>query len=565
MARYPDVANPDVLDRVPLSARHVLDIGCGTAALARDYRRRNPRAHMTGIEGDPEAAAIARTRLDRLFVADLDLDPMAFAPDLPPGGYDCIVYGDVLEHLRDPWTVLREQAGALSSDGVVLVCIPNVEHWSFVERLLRGAWGYDEAGLFDRTHLRWFSGDTMRTALIAAGLQPVDVMPRRFDVAAAESFARTMAPMLQRLGVDPAGYAARCGPLQHVWRAQRRMSPPVFVASTMLEPVGGVSEVRVTEPMRALLSEPGMVARVAGPGELPTAPDDMPRILVMHRPALVGEAGLDVVRGLIAQGWVIVCEFDDHPGYIPILQRPDVHNFRAAHAVQTSTEPLAAVLRGHNPEVAVFPNGVALLPEPVNHADPARQTLFFGGINRSEDWPALLPGLNAAAARAGERLRFRIVADRALFDALQTPHKEFYPLCDYETYRTLLAGCEISFMPLADTPFNRCKSDLKFLEAAAHRVTALASHVVYGATIEDGRTGLLFRDALDLQQRLLRLVIAPEMGRAMGEAARSYVAGERMLAYQSARRAAWYRSLWTRRAELHRTLLARVPELLVHA
>ena len=75
----------------------------------------------------------------------------------------------------------------------------------------------------------------------------------------------------------------------------------------------------------------------------------------------------------------------------------------------------------------------------------------------------------------------------------ETPHKRFTPTCDYDTYMALLGQCEISFMPLGDTPFNRAKSDLKFIEAGACRVAALASHIVYADSIEDGRTGLLFR------------------------------------------------------------------------
>jgi glycosyltransferase involved in cell wall biosynthesis len=117
-------------------------------------------------------------------------------------------------------------------------------------------------------------------------------------------------------------------------------------------------------------------------------------------------------------------------------------------------------------------------------------------------------------------------------------------------------------MPLTDTPFNRAKSDLKFIEAGACRVAAVASHVTYADSIEDGRTGLLFHDAEALRDRLLRLVAMPELARALGDAARQYVAGERMLAYQVAQRIAWYRSLWARREELNRALRARLGELL---
>ena len=118
-------------------------------------------------------------------------------------------------------------------------------------------------------------------------------------------------------------------------------------------------------------------------------------------------------------------------------------------------------------------------------------------------------------------------------------------------------------MPLSDNGFNRAKSDLKFIEAGACRVAALASDVVYGETIEEGRTGMLFRDAAELQAKLMRLVAMPDLARDLGDAARDYVAQNRMLAYQIAPRIAWYRSLWARREALTAALqerLAAVPE-----
>ena len=120
-------------------------------------------------------------------------------------------------------------------------------------------------------------------------------------------------------------------------------------------------------------------------------------------------------------------------------------------------------------------------------------------------------------------------------------------------------------MPLADTPFNRCKSDLKFIEAASFRVAALASPTVYADVIEDGRTGLIFRDGQELQQRLARMIANPDYARALADAARQYVTGQRMLAYQVEEREAWYRSLWARRDELNQALLERVPALALTA
>jgi SAM-dependent methyltransferase len=554
MPSYPDHANHDLLERIPLSASVVLDVGCHTGALGAGYRRFNPRARLLGIDKDPVAAELAAQRLDQVAVADVELDPMPFTLDRP---IDCIVYGDVLEHLRDPWPVLRRHAEALSDDGTMLICVPNLLHWSFADRLLRGTWRYEPAGLLDETHLRWYTIDTMREGLEAAGLVPFDVMPRVFDPAGVQQFATAIAPALVALGV----YAQRAAPLQYIWRALKRPRQLMAVAANMLQPVGGVSHVRVVYPMQALRTDPTVLTHYVTAGEIKVPGGDTPRIFVLHRPKLIGEQGAMVIRNLLADGWVVVTEFDDHPDHFGMLDDNDELSFAGVHAVQTSTPALAAILRARNPEVMVFPNMIRALPDVRNFLDPQALTLFFGALNRERDWVSLMPVLNEVAEKAGDRLRFCVVHDQGFFEALHTPHKQFTPTCDYDTYMALLAQCEISLMPLDDTPFNRAKSDLKFIEAGACRVAALAGHIVYADSIEDGHTGLLFRDADELRERLLRLVAMPDLARSLGEAARHYVASERMLAYQVAPRIAWYRSLWSRREELNNALYARTMQV----
>jgi SAM-dependent methyltransferase len=557
MPCYPDLANNDLLDRIPLSARVVLDVGCSTGALGAAYRRLNPRVRLLGIDKDPIAAALAATRLDQVAVVDVERDPIPFALDCP---IDCIVYGDVLEHLCDPWAVIRRHAEVLDEDGTIIICVPNMLHWSFADRLLRGTWKYEPVGLLDETHLRWFSLETMREGLQAAGLIPSDVAPRVFDAAKALEFTTTIAPALTALGVDPTAYAQRSAPLQYVWRVVKRPRQAMFVAANMLTPVGGVSHVRVVYPLQALCSDPTVRSHIAAGSESIVPSGDTPRIFILHRPTLVGEQGAAVLHNLLSEGWVIVTEFDDHPDYFGMLDAGDQLAFRGVHAVQTSTPELAAILRPYNSEVMVFPNAVRVLPEVRNFLAPQSLTLFFGALNREHDWASLMPALNEVARKAGARLSFCVVHDREFFDMLHTPHKSFTPMCDYDAYLALLAQCEISLMPLGDTPFNRAKSDLKFIEAGACRVAAMASHIVYADTIEDGRTGLLFRSPEELRDRLLRLVAMPELARGLGDAARQYVAGERMLAYQVAPRITWYRSLWARRAELSAALYARLAE-----
>ena len=490
-----DHFNPDLLKHIPINARTVLEVGCGFGALGAEYKRRNPACRYLGIDQDPDAANLAATRIDQVALCDVQAVPLPFDNEV----FDCIVYGDVLEHLTDPWAVLRAHVQTLAPDGTIVLCIPNVEHWSFSESLLRGTFDYADAGLFDRTHLRWFTNATVRRALRDVGLVVAKLTPRVFDRDGAGAFAHAMRPALLALGIDPKNYLERAAPLQLVYVACREPVANFTIYSTMLPPVGGVSHVRVIEPIAALATLAGIDARVVTSIDGPEIPNP-PRIMVLHRPALIGEAGLAPVRKLLAGGYLLICEFDDNPDFIPVTMQPNMWNFRAVHAVQTSTEPLAERFRVDNPEVMVFPNAINRLPDPNNFGNPARLNMLFAGLNRQGDWPPYMEALNAVANFAGDRLTIHIVADREAYDRLETPHKTFTPMCGYETYQAMLGACEISFMPLSDNVFNRGKSDLKFIEAAAHRVVPLASHVVYADSVVDGRTGVLFTTADQLRQ-----------------------------------------------------------------
>jgi 2-polyprenyl-3-methyl-5-hydroxy-6-metoxy-1,4-benzoquinol methylase len=557
---YPDFANPELLEKIPLSAKTILDVGCAQGALGADYLRRNPNCRVLGIELDEEAAGHARQRISEVYHGDVEAHPMPFNV---PEGIDCIVYGDVLEHLVNPWALLAEHAKHLSPHGTVLVCMPNVEHWSFVARLLTGSFDYEEQGLLDRTHLRWFTPRMMGKALTDAGLELADIAPRPIATENGEKFVAGLAPGLQAIGVDPAEYMNRAGPLQFIWRARKSSPQRIELSATMLTPQGGVSDVRVIEPVRALLTDSALFGKIQPEANLRPAFQDAPRIAVLHRPLLVGESGVARIRAMLEKGYVVISEFDDHPMFIEErgVKMDELLTFRAVHAVQTSTPALGQALAMQNPEVAVFPNGVFELPQVRNFKDPEHLTLFFGALNRGPDWAPLMPALNEVARAVGERLKFSVLFDREFYDALETPHKTFAPMADYASYMKALGEADISFMPLGDTEFNRSKSDLKFIESAASRVAALASNVVYEASVQDGKTGLLFRNTMELRAGLLRLLAYPEATRKMADAARHYVATERMLAYQVETRMGWYRGLWERREALNEALRQRVPAL----
>ena len=132
---------PDLSRLIPLSARVVLDAGCGTGDLGAAYRRLNPNARLLAIDSDPDMVAAARAHYDECDVANAQTEALPFQT---PDGIDYIVYSAVLEYLPDPFAVLRRHAEALSPDGMMLIFVPNMKHWRLAERRLRGTFDGEE-------------------------------------------------------------------------------------------------------------------------------------------------------------------------------------------------------------------------------------------------------------------------------------------------------------------------------------------------------------------------------------------------------------------------------------
>jgi SAM-dependent methyltransferase len=156
-------ARPEVAALVPPTCRRVLDVGCGTGQLGRLLKERGH--HVTGVELVPEAAAEASQWLDCVATADIETG-LPFASE----SFDAIVFADLLEHLIDPWRVLREATTLLAPGGVIVASVPNVQNLDVLRRLLRGRWDYRERGILDRGHLRFFTLETIRDLFTQSGL-----------------------------------------------------------------------------------------------------------------------------------------------------------------------------------------------------------------------------------------------------------------------------------------------------------------------------------------------------------------------------------------------------------
>ena len=148
----------EMLGYIHATARTILEVGCGAGDFGATLKR-ELNAEVWGIELVPAAAERAARRLDRVVAGNLETDEI----HLPDEYFDCIVCNDVLEHLADPWRVVRLLRAKLKRDGVMVASLPNVRFYLVMKELfIHKRWEYRDQGVLDRTHLRFFTFGTAR-------------------------------------------------------------------------------------------------------------------------------------------------------------------------------------------------------------------------------------------------------------------------------------------------------------------------------------------------------------------------------------------------------------------
>lgn len=149
---YYDCARPEVQLLVNPASRRILDVGCAAGVLGYELKLKLS-AEVWGVEYSPVIAEQAKGRLDRVFAGAIE----DVLPKLPDSYFDTIVMADILEHLVQPLELLRAIKAKLAVGGEIVLSIPNVRHHSVIRQLLEGRWEYKDAGILDRTHLRFFT------------------------------------------------------------------------------------------------------------------------------------------------------------------------------------------------------------------------------------------------------------------------------------------------------------------------------------------------------------------------------------------------------------------------
>lgn len=164
-AYYEGICRTDFIDILEDKKYRILEIGCGTGVTAEYARKSNKVERYVGIELIESAARKAEAHVDSIHVCNVEYFDLSSLHST----FDVVIMSEVLEHLVDPWRVLRSLREIVTPDAWVFASSPVISHYSTILMLLRGRWDLTEVGRMDRTHLRWFTPQSYRQMFFDCG------------------------------------------------------------------------------------------------------------------------------------------------------------------------------------------------------------------------------------------------------------------------------------------------------------------------------------------------------------------------------------------------------------
>lgn len=163
---YYTLARNEVFELIKGKPANILECGCGFGELGKHIKQ-SWDCKITGLELNPKAEEHLRNNYDEYFITNLE----TFDTAALHSRFDCIIYADVLEHLRDPKKILQSHLNHLEKGGQVIISIPNIRNFKVIaDLLLKGDWTYGDSGILDGTHYKFFTLKTLKKMLEECGL-----------------------------------------------------------------------------------------------------------------------------------------------------------------------------------------------------------------------------------------------------------------------------------------------------------------------------------------------------------------------------------------------------------
>lgn len=547
----------DIIHRVPINSKNILLIGSDLDPLIQGLKQRHPAVCVASLS--PKGMIQSWLQGELVFEKN---------------SFDVVAVCDAFSMVESIDNLLDQVQLALNANGLFIVKIQNLAHWRVLHNLLQGTWRLSEGGV---AHTSGFLSISQAFAILkAANLEAIDAVPL-FENSMAEESKQEIQKLLkitdqvnvshQRLEVEFAAtdWIIRAGPQVEKSKNNDARRGQLCVAAVAMKKFAGVTEARVDFPLAALRTLPNV--RVTWSEGMLTIPKDyQPGIIILHRQFMNDTNFIAGIEQKVREGWLLVSDIDDDPHHWKEFIESDFYAYRAVHAVTVSCEELAGMVLQWNPHVQIFQNAIYATPlarlKNLEQQNSGLIRIFFGALNRKEDWLVAMPGILKAASYLNGQIEFIVVHDKEFFEALPSfCKKQYFPTLAQHQYMATLASCNIALLPLNDNNFNRCKSDIKLIECAAAGVAVICSSVVYAQDTKHANFVLFADTAEDWFNTILELCENTNRRNDNIEQASLYVQEFRMHSHQVGARYDFYQSLLEKRNELEGERQMRLKKL----
>ena len=551
---------------IPPKAKTVLEFGAGDGQTGQEFKRIQPTCRYIGVDDDDSSVTKAALKIDQVVLHD-DLHIKTAHLGLTNGSLDCLIIHGC--YLKNDWPEQIRLCGELlAPQAPALFIIENAGYFPNFMAMLQGQSPLLNAPLSPDDCLRQIKQAGFIVDNVMSLYKSGDNTLRQDSNIMGMLSAFTAYCQAHNLSVHTNIWAEK-----FVIRATRQELPPKLMIHSIIGEERVTARVRIRDPYAFVGATPGVFhVEESFVADLNKSVNYPQKVLIQHRLQPPGIDGMKKnMQMLRKRGYLVVGEIDDSPDFWRKSYEDTKYiAFVGCHAMQVSTEPLKREIARYNPHVIVFPNYLKELPPPKSFAtdsDPRPINIFFGALNREDDWAPIMPALNQVIQELGAKIKFTVMFDKKFFAALATDNKELvgqeYPdgYAPYQVYADTLHTADISLLPLVDSVRSRMKSDLKFIESGAHTAAVLAASVVYSASIRDGGTGLIYHNNEEFAAKLRLLIENHQLRRSIAESAYDYVRRHRLLADHYEERVAAYRELLSRWQELDDDLTKRLADI----
>ncbi len=475
----------------------VLEVGCSTAYFGSALKTFGHT--VWGIEPTPEPAQIAKSQLDFVFEGLIE-DFIVAHPDQK---FDVIVFGDVLEHLPDPESVLLQCHALLKEGGAIVASVPNVTHLAIRAMLMEGRWDYAELGIMDKTHLRFFTRETIQNLFYQAGYVVYDIKPVRIptDAVAHMSkmplYASTVAQLDKVVQDDTKldfQYVMMAFPKSHakgLSASLLRQQPSIQVLGLANDIASSHAQVRLMNPLEAWARLGQGSVRFSNFANCTQQAVQTADVVVIQRH--INDTVFEIMSWAQAAGTKVIYESDDFLLGLPehlAHHRASLEGFDKkmdallpqVDCVTVTTHRLAEhQFKSFERPIAIIPN--CCIGEQLASVDQTGwQTNHATLIVASSDKVLvdfILSPIKQLLADSSLALKVVVIGPPGeTFEAAGVPCERIDNQ-SYEDFKQLIRRFDnpLALIPLDDSTFSSCKTAIKFFDYAMAGIPVVCSNV----------------------------------------------------------------------------------------